>query len=456
MIKHISIAFLLIAHVTLASGAAPPSEAKRPNVILILADDLGLGDLACFGGNSAPTPRLDRMAAEGVRFTRYYSASPICSASRCGLITGQFPARWRITSYLQTRAGNRACEQADFLDPRAPSLPRVLKAAGYATAHIGKWHLGGGRDVENPPRFAAYGYDVGLGTWESPEPHPDITARDWIWSAVDPVKRWERTRWMCDRALEFLASHPEKPCFVNLWLDDTHTPWVPSADDQKVGKNGRATGKGDTPERLRRVVIEMDRQIGRLLDALREGKRARPTIVLFLSDNGPLPAFGGARTVGLRGSKLSLYEGGVHVPLIAWGPGIVPAGLTNDSTVMAGVDLFPTLCRLCGADLPGGYQPDGEDMSPALLGKSPRRTRPLFWEYGRNNTSFAYPAGRNRSPSLVVLDGEWKLLVNSEGSTPELYHLTRDPTEAHNLTTDDPIQTRRLRDALLSWRRSVP
>ena len=113
--------------------------AERPNIVFILADDLGGGDLGCYGGAISPTPQLDRLAREGTRFTRYYAASPICSPSRCGLISGQSPARWKITSFMQTRAGNRECEQADFLDPAAPSLPRVLQAAGYATAHIGKW-----------------------------------------------------------------------------------------------------------------------------------------------------------------------------------------------------------------------------------------------------------------------------------------------------------------------------
>lgn len=150
-------------------GHARP-ETERPNILLILVDDLGWGDPSCYGGAGVPTPSMDRLVREGTRFTQFYVSSPICSASRCGLMTGKFPARSRITSYLQTRAGNRQCEQADFLDPKAPSFVRAFKEAGYATVHVGKWHLGGGRDVTDAPKFAAYGYDLGLGTYESRKP----------------------------------------------------------------------------------------------------------------------------------------------------------------------------------------------------------------------------------------------------------------------------------------------
>jgi arylsulfatase A-like enzyme len=446
----LTLALALVPLVAPAAFAAP-----RPNVLLVLADDLGPGDLGCYGGKP-PTPNLDAMAREGARFTRYYAASPICSPSRCALITGQFPGRWRITSYLQTRAGNRACGQADFLDPRAPSLPRALKAAGYRTAHVGKWHLGGGRDVADAPKFAAYGYDLGVGTWESPEPHQDLTAADWIWSPGDRVKRWQRTGWMVDRALEFLKDHPDSPCFVNLWLDDPHTPWVPSAEDQRAGPGGRGTGTGDTPARLAAVLAEVDRQVGRLLTALRETKGGRPTLVLFLSDNGPLPTFGRARTAGLRGSKLSLYEGGLRLPFLAWCPGLVPAGVTNDRTVLAAVDLFPTLCQVCGAAPTMGYRADGEDLSPALLGKAPARTQPLFWEYGRNGEAFDFPRGDERSPAVAVRDGDWKLLVNADGTGAELYDLAADSREAKDLAADQPAVPTRLRQSAVAWRESLP
>src|SRR5687767_14873630 len=266
----------------LCIAAPSPAAETRPHVVVILADDLGPGDLGCYGGTLTPTPNIDRLAKEGTRFTQYYSASPICSPSRAGLITGQFPARNRLTSFLQTRAGNRGCEQADFLDPKAPSLPRQLKAAGYATGHFGKWHLGGGRDVVDAPKFAAYGYDENAGTYESPEPHPDITATNWIWSDKDKVKRWDRSAFFVDKAIDFVRRQKAagRPAFVNVWLDDPHTPWV---------LQGGAP-KGETkPPNLKGVLAEMDRQIGRLIDGLRELGVERDTLIVFASDNGPLP-----------------------------------------------------------------------------------------------------------------------------------------------------------------------
>jgi arylsulfatase A-like enzyme len=146
----------------LTFGATPPG---RPNIVFVLTDDFGWGDLGSYGGSLVPTPNLDRMAREGIRFTHFYVASPICSPSRTGCTTGMFPSRWRITSFLQTRQGNAECGQADFLDARAPSLARLLKDSGYATAHIGKWHMGGGRDVTNAPSILSYGFDEWVSTW---------------------------------------------------------------------------------------------------------------------------------------------------------------------------------------------------------------------------------------------------------------------------------------------------
>ncbi|HEY0548486.1 MAG TPA: sulfatase-like hydrolase/transferase [Verrucomicrobiae bacterium] len=435
----------------MCGGICSPAAEARPNIIVVLADDLGWGDLGCYGGK-VPTPQLDAMAREGTRFTQFYVASPICSPSRAGLITGQFPARWSITSFLQARKGNRACEQADFLATNAPSLPRTLKAAGYATAHIGKWHLGGGRDVTNAPKFAAYGYDIGFGTYESPEPHPDITATNWIWSPQDKVKRWERTRWMVDQTLEFLRAHPNQPCFVNLWLDDVHTPWIPTKEVQ----DDKAQ-RGDTRKNLRPVLVETDRQIGRLLAKLREMGVASNTLVLFLGDNGPLPPFNQERTAGLRGSKLSLYEGGVREPFIAWWPGQVPSGRVDTASVLCAIDFLPTLSKLAAAKLPDEIQFDGEELSAAFFGKSVTRAKPLFWEYGRNTNFFGYPGiAHNRSPNVAVRDGSWKLLLNADGTGAELYDVVRDPNETRNVVAEQSGASNRLARAAIRWRKALP
>lgn len=427
--------------------AALPLHAAPPDILLILADDFGPGDI----GGQTPTPALDRLAAEGSRIQNFYVASPICSPSRCGLITGQFPARWNITSYLQTRAGNRACEQADFLDPAAPSLPRTLKAAGYATAHIGKWHLGGGRDVTNAPKFSAYGYDLGLGTYESPEPAAPLGLKTTPWGKErepQQVARHDRTRWMIDQTIAFLDAHTNAPCFVNLWLDDTHTPWTPDG----------VAPKAMPPEKLAAVISEMDRQIGRLLDVVRKPGRNRETLVLFLGDNGPEPSFERRRTARLRGMKWSLYEGGIRTPFIASWPGKIPAGSVNTNTVFSALDLFPTLCALAGIAPPRGVVFDGEDLSAALCGAQPQRTSPLFWEYGRSPApvfKYAQEPGA-KSPNLAIRDGHWKLLVNSDGSACELYDLAADPNEAINLADKFTNLTTRLSGAALTWRRSMP
>ena len=440
-----------IVGIGLALGTAPAPAAERPHIVFIFTDDMGYGDVGCYGGELAATPHLDRLAQEGIRFEQFYAAAPICSPSRAGAITGMYPARWRITSFLQTRAGNRACEQADFLDPEAPSLARTLQAAGYATAHIGKWHLGGGRDVADAPPFSAYGFEEHAGTYEGPQPHPDITATGWIWSDQDKVKRWDRSAFFVDQTLDFLRRHANQPCFVNLWPDDTHTPFKPS--DKQLAE----IDSGPPRQRaFRAVLAEYDRQIGRLLAGLEELGIADRTLVIFSSDNGAMPTFRGARSGGLRGSKLSLYEGGIRVPFIVRWPAHAPAGRIDRQTVLSAVDLFATLCAVADAPPPEGVALDGQDMSAALAGEPQTRQQPLFWEYGRNETSFAYPEGRDRSPPLAIRDGRWKLLASADGAQVELYDLAKDRGEANNVAEEQPEVAARLLQRLLAWREAWP
>lgn len=445
---------VLGAAALLALAACWPGEAlaaESPNIVFVLTDDMGYSDPGCYGGTFAPTPNIDRLAKEGIRFTHFYDDAPICSPSRAAYITGMFPARWNFTTYLDNRAQNRDCEQADFLATNAPALARVLKSAGYQTAHFGKWHLGGGRDVTNVPLFSAYGYDEQIGTYESPEPDPNITATRWIWSPQDKVKRWERTGYFVDHALDFLKRHKGQPCYVEIWPDDVHTPWVPNAEQEK-----KEAGWQSRPN-FCDVLAGYDRQMGRLFDGLKALGLETNTLLVFTSDNGPLPNFKHTRTGGLRGSKLSLYEGGTRVPFIVRWPGHATAGHVDEQTVMEMVDLFPTFCAIAGAPLPAGFAFDGDDMTAAFDNWTTAHAKTIFWEYGRQSKRFNYPGPvYDRSPHLAVREGKWKLLVNADGSQVELYDLETDGNETNNVATAHPEPAKRMADAALAWKKSLP
>lgn len=435
----------------LRCAAENNAPSTPPNIIFILTDDMGYSDPGCYGGKLAPTPNIDRLAKEGVRFNHFYDSAPICSPSRAGFISGHFPASLNFTTFLSKRKANRDCEQADFLPPSVPVIARTLKTAGYATAHFGKWHIGGGRDVTNAPPFSAYGYDEHVGTYESPEPDPKITTGNWIWSPQDPVKRWDRTRYFVDHTLDFLSRHKAEPCYVELWPDDVHTPWVP--DVQRQGEEKSWQSRPNFCD----VLTAYDVQIGRLLDGLKKLGLEENTLVVFTSDNGPLPSFNHERTGGLRGSKLSLYEGGIRVPFIVRWPGHTTAGRVDERTVLAAVDLFPTLCAITQAAPPAGTTLDGQDMSTALLNSPVAHSKTIFWEYGRSSKEFKYPQREyDRSPHLAVREGKWKLLINADGADAQLYNLEADANETTNLAGKNPELAKKMSDQALTWKRSLP
>jgi len=424
---------------------------RPPNIILLLVDDMGFADVSCYAGTQVLTPNIDRLAAEGTKFTSYYSAAPICSPSRVGLLTGTMPGRWNFTSFLDTRQHNHACEQADFLTPTAPSVARQLQAAGYATAHFGKWHMGGGRDVNNAPSIPHYGFDEYASTYESPDPDPLLTSTNWIWAKTDSIKRWQRTAYFVDKTLAFLKRHPNQPCYVNLWPDDVHTPWVPDESTLREFPGGT-----EKPREFKLVLAELDRQVGRLLAGLRELGIDDNTLLVFTSDNGPLPSFEGSRATPYRGSKLSLYEGGTRLPFIVRYPGHTPAGRVDTKSVLSALDLLPTFTALAGG--PARLQPpaDGLNVSGALLGQPLTRQVPLFWEYGRNNKSYRYPVGRDRSPNLAMRQGRWKLLLNDDNSDVQLYDIEENPTETNNVAAQQPALVNTMRQQLLAWRTALP
>ena len=426
---------------------------EKPNIILILTDDMGYSDIGCFGGNFVPTPNIDRIAERGVKFTQYYSAAPICSPSRTGILTGMYPAEWNFTTFLNDRRSNARAEQANYLNVNAPSMAKVMKSAGYATGHFGKWHMGGGRDIKNAPNFDKYGFDEHISTYESPDPDSIITSTDWIWSNEDSIKRWDRTKYFVNKTLDFLKRHQGEPCFVNLWPDDMHTPWVPEVDFRYTGQYPM---NPEEEKSFKMVLQEYDNQMGRLLDGIKKLGIENNTIIIFTSDNGPLPSFKGSRAGGLRGTKLSLYEGGIRMPFIVKWPGHVPEGVTDSTSVLNGTDLLPTLASIASASLPADYKGDGENRESVLLGKYSPREKDMYWEYGRNSYAFNYPKGRDHSPNLAIRSGDWKLLMNYQSNNVELYDMKNDVYETSNVAEEHPDLVNDLKQKLITWRMYLP
>ncbi len=445
---------LLLAASLPFSACLNAQSADRPNIIFILTDDMGIGDLTSYGGTLLPTPNIDKMAEEGIRFTQYYSASPISSPSRAGLLTGEHPGNWNITSYLQSREGNKNAEMADFLTTTAPTLPRAMKNAGYKTGHFGKWHLGGGRDVHNAPSIIEYGYDEYASTYESPDPDPLLTATNWIWSKKDSIMRWDRTAYFIDKTIDFMKRHKGEPCFINLWPDDMHTPWVGNKEEMDLFPDGQ-----ESENNFKTVLKEYDKQIGRLLSLLKQEGLDKNTIVIFTSDNGPAPSFRHSRTNYLRGCKASLFEGGTRMPLIVWGPEhLIPKGKVDETSVICATDILYSICSMTQTPLPEDYKGDGEDMSKALLGNPQQRTKAIFWEYRRNKSN-AFPKPGNEkdlSPNLAVREGDWKLLMNYDGSEIILFNLKNDKNETTDIKDKHPEITQKLKNKVLAWRRALP
>ena len=449
---------------TLALVLSASLAAAQPNLIVVLIDDMGWGDLSCFGNKDAQTPNIDRLAAEGLRFSQFYVNSPICSPSRCGFTTGQYPQRWRITSYLNNRADNARRGVANWLDPKAPALARILRQNGYATGHFGKWHLGGQRDVDDAPPITAYGFDESLTNFEGMGPKllpltlkPGDTEPGKIWADAErlgqPVTWMQRSKitgGYIAAAIPFIdqAARAKKPFFVNLWPDDVHSPWWPP-----VGKWGH--GKH---EMYRAVLEEMDRQLGALFDHVRSTPALRETtLILLCSDNGPEPGAGSAGP--FRGTKTTLYEGGTRSPLIAWGPGMIDkskAGTRNDQSVFAAFDLVPSLLAIAKIATPEGVTFDGENLAPTLLGQSTAsRSAPIFWRRPPDRKT-ASPTIPERLPDLAVRDGDWKFLCEYDGSLPQLYDLAKDRRETANIAAQYPDIVLRLTRTVLEWHQSMP
>ena len=455
----------LFGALVFALGFSSPAMGAKPNIITVFIDDMGWSDLSCFGGKRVSTENIDRLATEGLRFTNFYVNSPICSPSRTALTTGQYPQRWRIGSYLADRKRNRTRGMAQWLDPKAPSLARELKRAGYATGHFGKWHMGGQRDVGEAPLITEYGFDRSLTNFEGLGPrvlplcdayNGEKPRRHDLGSARlghGPI-RWEDrsvvTAAFVKDALEFIdqAQAAGKPFFVNLWPDDVHSPFFPP-------DVLRDTTDGSKRALYYAVLDAMDQQLGSLFNRIRNDDRLRGnTLILVASDNGHEEGAGSSDP--LRGAKTWLYEGGIRSPLIAWGPGLLAkgvAGTTNDKSILCALDLNRSFYTLAGVGPPEGVDLDGEDLAGTLLGKEKKSRRaPIFWRRPPDRAG----SKTEDNPDLAVRDGKWKFTVNYDGSNPQLFDLESDISESRNRARERPDAAARLQMAVFEWNATLP
>jgi arylsulfatase A-like enzyme len=448
----------------LLNGFCAASE-KRPNIILVFIDDMGWADFSCFGNKDAKTPNIDQLAYEGIRFELFYVNSPICSPSRVAISTGQYPQRWKISSYLGHRAQNEKRGMAQWLDPKAPILAKFLQKSGYATGHFGKWHMGGQRDVKDAPAISEYGFDQSLTNFEGigpkllpltlrPGQDPKKPGKLWhhaehLGEGYQWMQRSEITGGFVDAALPFIdqAQKDGKSFYLNLWPDDVHSPYWPPVDKWGDGKKRTL---------YLAVLEEMDRQLGKLFDRVRKDPElADNTMILICSDNGPDPGAGSAEP--LRGYKSHLYEGGIRSPLVAWAPGLMnkaSAGKVNKTSVFSAMDLVLSLADLCKVPLPKKVNFDGEELSDVLLGNSEdSRKESIFFRRPPDRDSFY---GVKNLPDLAVRSGKWKLLCEYDGSNAELYDLSTDPGESNDLASKQPEIREKLVEQVTSWHITMP
>ena len=405
------------------SWAAEQSSAKRPNVVFILADDMGYMDLSCYGSDLYRTPNIDRMASQGLRFTNAYAACHVCSPTRGSIQTGQYPARTRLTNIPATpnpylKLIEAPCVRS--IPENVPTIGELLWKEGYATAWLGKWHIAGGA--------AARGYDAGQQDW-SYNTKP---------SETDPKGCMRLTR----EAIDFMKQNPDKPLFIGVSHYAVHSPVVCNSEVKKKYEALVTPEKQQKSAAYAAMVEALDDSVGVLLKAIEDQHFPRDTVVLFFSDNGGATRF--TNNAPLREGKGTHYEGGVREPLIVYWPGKVQPGTTADEVVTS-VDFLPTILEMAACkERPKVL--DGVSFLPVLTGKGRVQRDAIYWHF---------PHYHNSSPSGAIRKGDYKLIEYFEDGKVELYDVSKDLSEKSNLSPSMPDKAVELLADLRAWRKSV-
>ncbi len=447
----------LIALTLLLLAATNLTAAEPPNVVLIVADDLGAMDLGCYGSKFHRTPHLDKLAADGMRFTQSYSACPVCSPSRAAIMTGQYPQRFQLTDWLPGQPDRpmhrlKRPTLRNHLPLEATTIADLLKPAGYVCASIGKWHLGG--EGFEP---AKQGFDFNIAgdaagspqSYFAPFSKPNGKAMPGLSEAPDGEYLPDR---LTTEAEKFITQNRERPFFLYLPHFTPHTPLKAKEDViKKYPVAGTFRGQQNNP--IYAAMLEsLDDSVGRIVAKLDELKLSDRTIVLFTSDNGGLATTEGQNTPAtsnapLREGKGWLYEGGIRTPLLVKWPGSIKANSSSDVPV-CGIDLLPTIREVCILEQTESHKSDGVSLLPLLKQSGMIARESLFWHY-------PHYANQGGKPGAVIRAGEWKLIEFYEEGRRELFHVAKDLSESRNLAEQEPDRVRELSEQLAAWRNSV-
>ena len=448
-------ALVALLAVPVFGGHGP--EGVRPNVVVILVDDLGWRDAGYAGSRYYRTPSIDRLATEGVRFTAAYAACPVCSPTRAALLTGKAPARLLLTDWLPSGRWHPASRLTEgrfvrALPPEEGTLAEILRDAGYQTVHIGKWHLGG--EPFSLPQHHGFDVNVGGNAHGAPGSHFFPFAGDWkipttalraTWNVLPDGREGDYLAdRLTDEAVAFIRRPHDRPFFLHLAHYGVHTP---------LEARAAATARYEAvPEEERQgkpvyaaMVESIDDSVGRVMEALAAAGLADDTLVIFTSDNG---GFSGATSnAPLRGHKASLHEGGIRVPLVIRLPGGRGAGRSVAAPVTT-MDLAPTCLAVAGLAARPHQHRDGIDLVPLCDG-APTPRAAVYWHYPHYSD---HPA---TAPGGAIRRGDWKLIESFDPEGAELYDLATDPGEARNLVVERPDLAAALAADLAAWRREV-
>ncbi len=439
---------VLLAVCLVCGGFVANAAGTPPNLVVILVDDLGWTDLGAYGSHFHHTPNIDRLAQEGMRFTDAYASCTVCSPTRAALLTGKHPARLHLTDWIpgdnRPTARLRPPAWSPGLDPNEPNLARQLKSAGYATAIVGKWHLGGTNS-----RPEALGFDLNRGGDERGQP-PHYFSPYGLPTLPDGPK----DEFLTDRegleAVAFIEANRSRPFFLFLSHYAVHQP-IAGKPDVVAGYRAQADPRAGQHHAEYAALIEsVDDCLGRIRTRLGELGLATNTVIVFTSDNGGLVSGGDRAPTSnwpLRSGKGDSFEGGVRVPLIVHWPGVVKPGTTASVPVQT-VDLYPTLLEAAGIADVAGHERDGLSLVPLWRGGGAMPNRSLFWHYPHYHTGGATPYGAVRS-------GDWKLIEYYESGHLELYNLASDIGETVEMANAFPEKANALAKELADWRQRV-